>query len=65
MPREVAEETKQTAFRLPVSLLERIDAHQKHVESAFPGIKFSRADIVRQLLERALRLYEEDPKRSE
>jgi predicted DNA-binding protein len=49
-----AEETLQTAFRLPVSLLERLDAYADRLRAEQPGINITRADVVRLLLSRAL-----------
>ena len=46
--------TKQTAFRLPEGLVERIDAYAETLMAATPGLNVSRADAVRMLLLRAL-----------
>jgi hypothetical protein len=48
------EPTLQTAFRLPESLIKRIDAHAKRMETENPGLEFTRVDAVRSLLTRAL-----------
>ena len=50
----MAEPTQQVAFRLPVSLVERLDAYAEHMSKEQPGIDFTRADAVRALLTRAL-----------
>lgn len=51
----VADEPTQTlAFRLPDSLVERIDAYIGTVNSSMPGLGFSRAQAVRVLLEKSL-----------
>jgi len=51
----------QTAFRLSIPLLERVDALVERRRAEFPGVNFTRADIVRSLLTVALDL--EDAKR--
>jgi hypothetical protein len=48
------EPTKQVAFRLPESLVKRIDGYAAALSRAQPGIEFTRADAVRVLLTRAL-----------
>ena len=48
------EATQQTAFRLPTSLLDRLDAYAARLRAEQPGIAISRADVVRLLLSRAL-----------
>jgi hypothetical protein len=48
------EPTKQVAFRLPESLVKRIDGFAATLSRAQPGIEFTRADAVRLLLTRAL-----------
>lgn len=53
--------TTQTAFRLSISLLERVDALVERRRAEFPGVNFTRADVVRSLLTVALDL--EDAKR--
>jgi hypothetical protein len=51
MPREP---TTQVAFRLADRLLSRVDRHAKRLADEHPGLQFSRADAVRDLLTRAL-----------
>jgi hypothetical protein len=52
---EMAKEpTTQVAFRLPDSLIERLDRHVERMTKENPGLDFSRADAVRSLLTRAL-----------
>jgi hypothetical protein len=48
------EPTTQVAFRLPDSLLARLDRHVERMSKEHPGLDFSRADAVRSLLTRAL-----------
>jgi hypothetical protein len=48
------EPTTQVAFRLPDSLLKRVDAHVKRMEAELPGLTFTRVDAVRSLLTGAL-----------
>lgn len=51
----MADEPTQTlAFRLPESLVARIDAYIEKVNAAMPGLGFSRAQAVRVLLEKGL-----------
>lgn len=50
----MSESTKQVAFRLPESLVARLDAYAEQLSIAQPGIAFTRADAVRLLLTRAL-----------
>jgi hypothetical protein len=50
----VAEKTKQAAFRFPLSLLRRLDAYADQMSAQMPGLRFSRADAVRVLLEKGL-----------
>jgi len=52
--RTMGEETKQAAFRLPVSLLARLDAYAEQMGVEQPGMTFTRADALRVLLTRAL-----------
>lgn len=49
-----SEPTIQCAFRLPASLVERLDAHAVHMSEKNPGVTFTRADAVRLLLTSAL-----------
>lgn len=51
MPRE---STTQVAFRLADRLLTRVDRHAKRLGKKHPGIEFTRADAVRDLLASAL-----------
>jgi hypothetical protein len=52
---EMAKEpTTQVAFRLPDSLIARLDRHLERMAKEHPGLDFSRADAVRSLLTRAL-----------
>jgi hypothetical protein len=52
---EMAKEpTTQVAFRLPDSLIARLDRHVERMTKEHPGLDFSRADAVRSLLTRAL-----------
>ncbi|MBI2892197.1 MAG: hypothetical protein HYY06_01505 [Deltaproteobacteria bacterium] len=46
--------TKQTAFRLPEDLLERLDAYAVKLGRDLPGLGVTRADAVRTLLEQGL-----------
>jgi predicted DNA-binding protein len=46
--------TRQTAFRLPEDLLERLDAYAAKLTRELPGLQVNRADAVRRLLEMAL-----------
>jgi hypothetical protein len=48
------EPTTQVAFRLPDSLIARLDRHVERMTKEHPGLDFSRADAVRSLLTRAL-----------
>jgi Arc/MetJ-type ribon-helix-helix transcriptional regulator len=48
------EPTTQVAFRLPDSLIARLDRHVERVSKEHPGLDFSRTDAVRSLLTRAL-----------
>jgi len=41
-------------FRLPVSVIERIDAFARQLEAEQPGIRVSRSNAIRTLLERGL-----------
>lgn len=53
-PPKERESTTQVAFRLPDSLIERIDNHVERMRDQLPGIEITRADAVRSLLTRAL-----------
>ena len=48
------EPTTQVAFRLPDSLIARLDRHVERMGKEHPGLDFIRADAVRSLLTRAL-----------
>jgi hypothetical protein len=52
---EMAKEpTTQVAFRLPDSLIARLDRHVERMSQENPGLDFTRVDAVRSLLTRAL-----------
>ncbi len=57
------ETTVQTAFRLPESLLKRLDRHVERMNAETRGLTYSRADAVRSLLTRALDTVEGGGKR--
>jgi sulfate adenylyltransferase subunit 1 (EFTu-like GTPase family) len=61
---EAMAETQQTAFRLPVDLIERLDKHVKRLQDAAPGMNITRADAVRVLLTRGLDEAEQKPRKS-
>lgn len=44
----------QTAIRFPAELVERIDTYAEELRREHPGVKFSRSDIIRLLINRAL-----------
>ena len=46
--------TKQVAFRLPLELVERLDAFAARMEKESPGLRITRADAARLLLTRGL-----------
>ena len=48
------EATQQTAFRLPISLLARLDQYAERMRGEQKGLTVTRADVVRLLLTRAL-----------
>ena len=48
----------QLAFRLPVTLLARVDAYAKRLNDATPGLDATRTDAVRALLTQALDRFE-------
>ena len=52
--KEKKEKTMQLAFRLPESMVDRIDEHARRLTAANPGLEFVRIDAVRSLLARAL-----------
>ncbi len=57
-----SEPTTQVAFRFSNRLLARVDRHAKRLGRQQPGITFTRADAVRDLLTRALDLVEKNGK---
>ncbi len=62
MPRKTNKETTiQVAFRLPKSMVDRIDAHAARLTASHPGLEFVRVDAVRSLLARALDDVESEP----
>lgn len=64
MPRKPSKEaTIQVAFRLPKSMVERIDAHAARMTATHPGLEFVRVDAVRSLLARALDDVEAEPEK--
>lgn len=50
----VEDELKPVGFRLPASLVERIDAYVAQLRKANPGQLVSRSDAIRVLLEKGL-----------
>jgi hypothetical protein len=54
MRKKDKEPTIQLAFRLPKSMVDRIDDHARRLTAANPGLDFVRVDAVRTLLARAL-----------
>lgn len=44
----------QLVLRLPIDLLDRLDAHAARMREELPGAKFKRAEVVRVLLTKAL-----------
>ncbi len=50
----MAQEQRQVGFRFPIDLIERLDAYAEQMGKEMPGLKFTRADAVRVLLERGL-----------
>lgn len=55
------EPTVQVAFRLPESLVERLDTFVERQREALPGLNFTRADAARILLMRGLDAAEARP----
>jgi hypothetical protein len=51
-------ETPAVAFRLPATLIERIDRHVRRLRLQHPGMAFSRTDALRELLSVALDVVE-------
>ena len=58
-------ETKQLAIRLPVPLIERLEAHAKRLRAATPGVNVTRADALRALLIDACDYAEEQAREAE
>ena len=54
MPAREKETTTQLAFRLPDSLVARVDAYAKRLNAVTPGLDVTRTDAVRALLTQAL-----------
>jgi hypothetical protein len=54
MPRKNQEQTVQVAFRLPKSIVTRLEEHAARMARSNPGLTFSRVDAVRVLLTSAL-----------
>lgn len=52
--------TQQLSFRLPVELVERIDRHLEREQARHPAWNITRADVVRDLLVRAVELAERE-----
>lgn len=52
--RRMREKTKQLGIRVPESLIRRLDLYAQKMSEQMPGLKFTRADAVRVLLERGL-----------
>lgn len=50
----MAEKGRQVGFRFDEDLVRRIDAYAEQMAREMPGLKFTRADAVRVLLEKAL-----------
>jgi hypothetical protein len=48
------ETLRAVGFRLPTSVIERIDAFARQLEAEQPGIRVSRSNAIRTLLERGL-----------
>lgn len=57
------EPTTQVAFRLPDTLIERLDAHAERLNRQHPGLEFTRVDAARTLLTMALDEVESADKR--
>jgi len=55
-------DTEQVAFRLPKSLIKRLGAYAERMTKDQPGMTFTRTDVVRILLTRALDGEPEAPK---
>ena len=57
------EPLKQTGFRLPVSMIERIDLYVEVMRKRDPGRGAMRVDAVRELLDKALSTWERSSRR--
>ena len=55
----MAEESKNTNIRLPLSLIERLDCYVEHRRNHEPGLTFTRADAVRSLVHQGLDAWEQ------
>lgn len=55
---------EQLAFRLPKTLIARLDKHAERLAKEHPGLEFTRTDVVKTLLTRALDDIEAGDKRS-
>lgn len=51
---EAMADTEQVAFRLPKALVARLDAYAARLADEQPGMSFTRTDVVRVLLTKAL-----------
>jgi hypothetical protein len=56
-------DTEQVAFRLPKSLIARLDDYAAQLAEEQPGMAYTRTDVVRVLLTRALDATSTKPKR--
>ena len=56
-------DTKQVGFRMPGSLIDRLDAYAEKKTQEMTGCKVTRADAVRMLLEQGLEGFDVDPER--
>ena len=50
----MSKHTKQVGFRFPSDLIKRLDAFADKLGRDLPGLKFTRADAVRVLVEKGL-----------
>ena len=62
--RKVKVNTPLVAFRMAKELTDRLDQHAERMGRAHPGLTFTRADAVRELLTRALDAAEAADKRT-
>jgi hypothetical protein len=58
----MSDDTKQVTFRLSTDLLDRLSRYAELLSQRTPGLKASRVDALRILVERALALDEDAPK---